>query len=711
MRAIERGRTVGTRSGVGRPGTRGVGRLAAMVIALAVVACLLLAGEARAGTYRVAQCGWGLGAELDPTFPTAEGSAFSLNATLCAPPPGTGPAGMKLEGGVAPDGALGLARARWVAPAGTRFAAAHLTWSGTPQPGNWQGLAVDIGGEFHLLTYAVGAVGPTPVDVPIEGPAWAFEAFIQCLTTGLYLNCTRSTPSVMRLSGLVLTLEDGQAPGARLGGSLLAPGWHRGAATLELAATDVGAGVAGEAATIDGASVLAAAPACAVAIIEGVASATKLAPCPSTASQSVEVDTTRLADGPHTLRGCATDFAGDQGCAPEAQIEVDNSPPSIAFAAAGEGEVAATVSDPYSGPASGTISVRAADATAWTDLPTELDPDGDGTATLSARLPDLAAGTYLFRAAATDAAGNSGSSQLRVSGSAAEVRHQAAGGGGGGTGTGGGGGRSGDGSRAPGKRRATRLTVRLAAAAGAPKRRALASWDRSAPVAGWASRAFAAGHRSPDSGSIVDGAARRASSSGLTVDYGTAAAVRGRLTDRRGEGVAGRPIVVVTRAAAGTGAPERQRVVTDGDGRFGLRLPGGTSRRVVVSFRGGGGFAPSPRRSLALRVRAAVSLAAEPTELDTGESVRLHGHVLLGPAQVSRRGKLVAIQYLERATGRWRPALVVRTDAKGRFDTKYRFRYVTGLAEIRLRATAPAEGGWPFARGSSAPVTVTVHGR
>jgi hypothetical protein len=171
-------------------------------------------------------------------------------------------------------------------------------------------------------------------------------------------------------------------------------------------------------------------------------------------------------------------------------------------------------------------------------------------------------------------------------------------------------------------------------------------------------------------------------------------------------------VTVVVRGAAGVGgAPERRRVVTGRAGRFDLRLPAGTSRRVLVSFRGGGGLAPSARRSLALRVRAAVSLAAEPTDLDTGESVRLHGRVLLGPARVSGRGKLVAIQYLERATGRWRPALVVRTDAKGRFDTKYRFRYVTGLAEIRLRATAPAEGGWPFARGSSAPVTVTVHGR
>jgi hypothetical protein len=197
----------------------------------------------------------------------------------------------------------------------------------------------------------------------------------------------------------------------------------------------------------------------------------------------------------------------------------------------------------------------------------------------------------------------------------------------------------------------------------------------------------------------------------VTVDYGTAVEVRGRLTTARGAGVARRPVWIVTRGAAGVGrAPERHRVRTDRGGRFRLRLPPGSSRRVSVAFHGGGGFAPTRLRPLALRVRAAVSLAAEPTELRTGESVRLRGRVRLGPAHVSRRGKLIAIQYLERATGRWRPALVVRTDAKGRFDTTYRFRYVTGVAAIRLRASAPAEGGWPFARGSSSPVTITVQG-
>ncbi|HVW47795.1 MAG TPA: hypothetical protein VHA76_12120, partial [Solirubrobacterales bacterium] len=383
---------------------------------------------------------------------------------------------------------------------------------------------------------------------------------------------------------------------------------------------------------------------------------------------------------------------------PGVQIEVDNSPPAVTFVGGGEGQVAAKVSDRYSGPGAGTISMRRSDAEAWADLPTEIDRDGSGPATLTAHLPgDLGAGVYSFRVTATDLAGNSSSAQMRAAAGGAEAKGQASEPGKAGKGSSGAraGSRDGEGvgARSAGRPgRATRLVAHLVPVggrrAGAVRARAFAAWDRRR------------------GGSIG------ASGASLTVDYGTAVEVRGRLTDASRRGIEGRPVTVLVRGAAGIGgAPERRRVVTGRGGRLAVRLPAGISRRVVVSFHGGGGFAPAPRRALALRVRAAVSLAAEPTELETGESVRLHGRVELGPARVSGRGKLVAIQYLERATGRWRPALVVRTDAKGRFDTGYRFRYVTGLDRIRLRATAPAEGGWPFARGSSPPVTVTVRGR
>jgi hypothetical protein len=79
-------------------------------------------------------------------------------------------------------------------------------------------------------------------------------------------------------------------------------------------------------------------------------------------------------------------------------------------------------------------------------------------------------------------------------------------------------------------------------------------------------------------------------------------------------------------------------------------------------------------------------------------------------APLPRRGKLIAIQYLEAATGRWRPVLLTRSDHSGRFSARYRFRYVSGAASIRLRAVALAEDRWPYAPGASPPVTVHVTG-
>ncbi|MBA3866708.1 MAG: hypothetical protein H0X42_10270, partial [Solirubrobacterales bacterium] len=120
---------------------------------------------------------------------------------------------------------------------------------------------------------------------------------------------------------------------------------------------------------------------------------------------------------------------------------------------------------------------------------------------------------------------------------------------------------------------------------------------------------------------------------------------------------------------------------------------------------------PATRPSLELRVRSGVSLQATPLQLRTGEAVRLSGQVASRGAPLPRRGKLVAIQYLEDATRRWRPVLVTRTDHAGRFHAHYRFRYVSSAASIRLRATVLAEERWPYAPGSSSPVTVDVSGR
>jgi hypothetical protein len=270
----------------------------------------------------------------------------------------------------------------------------------------------------------------------------------------------------------------------------------------------------------------------------------------------------------------------------------------------------------------------------------------------------LAAGTYVFQAEAVDAAGNRATTTLRADG--------------------------------------TEMAIRKLPPAVAPSRTPTPA--KPAPPRSKA-RLFArlrGGHGRGDA---------------LTVPFAAPALLSGRLTRADGAGISGRQLRVVARPSRGALAKAAIATVTSGDrGGFELRLGPGPSRQIAVVFAGDDGLEPARRASLDLRVRSGVSLDAAPLALKTGQMVRLGGRVRARGAAIPRRGKLVAIQYLEAATGRWRPVLVTRTDHGGRFRAHYRFRYVSGSAAIRLRATALAEERWPYAPGSSRPVTVRVSG-
>ena len=198
----------------------------------------------------------------------------------------------------------------------------------------------------------------------------------------------------------------------------------------------------------------------------------------------------------------------------------------------------------------------------------------------------------------------------------------------------------------------------------------------------------------------------------MTVPFGAGAALSGRLLKADGAGLAGRRLRVVSRPSHG--ALMRRRVATVRTGRHGgfrLALPAGPSRRVTVVYRGEPGLARARRPALALRVRGSATLGAAPRSLRTGQALHLWGRVRARGAPLPRRGKLVAIQYYENEARVWRPVLVTRSDHSGRFHARYRFRYITGSARIRLRAVALAEERWPYAPGASRPVLVRVSGR
>ncbi|HEX4306750.1 MAG TPA: carboxypeptidase-like regulatory domain-containing protein [Solirubrobacterales bacterium] len=406
------------------------------------------------------------------------------------------------------------------------------------------------------------------------------------------------------------------------------------------------------------------------------------------------------------LRLWLRDEAGNESEASAADVPLrfDDQPPSVVFADGGPagGRVSAPVTDPLSGPAAGTISYRRADGGGgWTDLPTALHGEGAGRATLSAPLPDLGAGTWAFRVEAADAAGNGATATQRADGSPMTVTGPVEGGkagadgGPGRDGSGGQGARGKDGAAGGGRdgkdsggRTRTRLLVRLRGGKG-----------------GGTAVTLPFGAPARLTGRLVAGAPTRPTTAARP---GRGAGLPRLAT---GAGLVGRRVKVLVVPSHGALAPRTvRRLRTGARGAFSLRLPPGASRRVVVSFPGNRSLASAERRSLRLRVRAGLTLKAWPEKLRTGQTVHFSGRVRARGARISRRGKLVAIQYLEADTGRWRPVLVTRTDGQGRFDARYRFRYITDAARIRLRATALPEADWPYAPGSSAPVTIEVDG-
>ena len=729
----------------------GLARGIALGVLLALSVMLLAAAKADAARYQVAQCGWSVGVDAEWSDTTG-GAKFRPDA-FCGTP-GEHAKSFTRDGQGTVSGTR-FARWRWTPPPGTGIFGVSGTWWHALHDGMEQRLgAVNWGGGFESLRQASSTdtvARQFSLDFPIG--ASGFEDRLLCARAESKW-CSLEPGSWSALRSLTITVDDPGAPSAGiLGGELVAGGWRRGDQAVAVTASDGGAGVRFGETKLDGARVGLTEYPCEKALIDGEWRATRMRPCLTTVSANHPVSTQSFSDGPHSLVHCAADFAANYACTPARTVRIDNNPPAhpkavalsggdgwrrvndfdlgwenpgqgvaspiagapwrivsptgydtgvrfaagtdrrslanLSLPAAGsyslqlwlrdeagnedpgtavtvplrfddlrpevrfsnepaETQVKADVGDLHSGPAGGQILYRRVDAEVWIELPTKLVPgDRPELSHLVAPMPELGVGTYVFRADASDAAGNAASTSLRADG--------------------------------------TQMTVRRVPPPHLPKAK---------------SRLFArlrGGHGSAEA---------------LTVPFGAAALISGRLVRAAdGAGLAGRALRVVSRPSRGALRPASVAgAVTGEQGGFELRLPPGPSRRVTVSFAGDGGLEPSSRRQLELRVRAGLALRAKPASLRTGQVVRLSGRVKSKGAPIPRRGKLVAIQYLEEATGRWRPVLVTRSDHSGRFRARYRFRYVTGRAAIRLRATALPEERWPYVPGSSAPVTVTVRG-
>lgn len=665
-----------------------------------------------------------------------------------------------------------FARWRWEAPANTDgITAVRGTWWHTLHDGMEQRLGgVNWGGTFNPSLSAGGTdTALREFSIGFNSPIPAFEDRLLC-AKGEDKWCSLEPGSWSGIRALTLTVEDDRQPAALLtGGDLVAGGWRRGTQSVFVGGDDGGSGPRFGETFLDGNRVGFTEYQCNKVMVGGEWRATTMRPCGTSARTTHYVDTTAFSDGPHTVVHCTADFAGNGACTGNHAVLIDNNPPAhprspalaggdgwrrsndfdlgwenpdqgpaspiagavwrlsaasgydtgvrfapgrdrrsladlsvpsagtyslqlwlrdeagneaassavtvplrfddvkpqLAFSTEESGSrVMADVFDEHSGPGGGEILYRRVDTAEWTELPTKLVPaDAPGKAHLVAPMPELGYGTFVFRADAVDAAGNSASTSLRTDGTQMAIRKEPP----------------------PPVAKAVPLPTKAKPQAQAqPKGKA---------------RLFArlrGGHGRGDS---------------LTVPFGAPALLSGRLTRADGTPLAERELRVVSHPSRGALAPIATETVRTGEqGGFETRLPAGPSRRVTVIFGGDDGLEPARRAGLELRVRSGLSLRAVPQSLQTGQTVRLSGKVKSAGAPIPRRGKLVAIQYLEQETQRWRPVLVTRTDHHGRYRAHYRFRYVSGSASIRLRATALAEERWPYAPGFSPPVTIQVRG-
>jgi hypothetical protein len=178
------------------------------------------------------------------------------------------------------------------------------------------------------------------------------------------------------------------------------------------------------------------------------------------------------------------------------------------------------------------------------------------------------------------------------------------------------------------------------------------------------------------------------------------AVVAGRLRDAHGAPVAGARVCVATRAGR---AAERviATPLTNAQGEFSTRIPGGPSRAVRIAHW------PSSERAieehLTLRSRAMPRLRLRPDRtLSNGEELRFMVRIP-GPAN-GRRSVFV----LARVGKRWVRIAGGKTRGSGTWRGRYRFRSTTGTRRYAFRAVVPKQAGYPYEAGRSTVARATV---
>ena len=385
-----------------------------VVLLAALLAPLVLASPAAAGTYDIASCdaaggatpGWG-----------AFANTGAIRAALECPSNGDPRRGIVAANNPG-AGAASYGTAAWTtfsAPVGAKVVGLTYT-GGFWRPGSTVAGADDYtaaiqnthtGEQLDGCSRADGvrchawATDSSPRSIAFA-PADAISTVVACSGLG---RCRESMPwsaefgnhtAAVQLRSAWVRISDGSTPAVSIVGGSLIGGWVRGTATVRYDATD-NVGIRTARVRVDGAEVAAETLPC-----EYI----RPAPCHNAHGRELAVDTTRLADGMHSLRVDAVDPAANAGSATRT-IRVDNLAPTVEIGGVGN------PATPHPGPVVVRLSARdggsgvdhvayRVDSGAW------VQAAGD-----DAQVPVSEPGAHTIEWYAVDAAGNRSASTSR----------------------------------------------------------------------------------------------------------------------------------------------------------------------------------------------------------------------------------------------------------------------------------------------------------
>jgi hypothetical protein len=187
------------------------------------------------------------------------------------------------------------------------------------------------------------------------------------------------------------------------------------------------------------------------------------------------------------------------------------------------------------------------------------------------------------------------------------------------------------------------------------------------------------------------------------IRYGSRATLQGVLRDPAGKPI---PNAVVDVLLQTERKNSKLRKVTsrttDANGRFEYKTNRGPSRLVRFAY----GLSSETAtyaftHDVKVKTRAGVTLHMSRTRLRNGQSVRFYGTI-----RGNKQRKVLEVQVRQR--GRWDTIASVRSDSKGRWSWRYRFKRTYEPTRYAFRARVRTESSFPYATGHSRQRTVRV---